>query len=79
MNLVERFCAEIRRKQIRRGVVTSVAELEDAIHDYILHHNADPKPVVWTKSVEVILRKERRALDPLDAIKNGNQASESEH
>jgi hypothetical protein len=34
---------------------------------------------VWTKSAEIILKKERRALHALDAIKNGNQASESEH
>ena len=54
------------------------ADLEDAIHDYLLHHNADPKPFVWTKSAEVILKKERRALDALEAIK-GNQTSESEH
>jgi transposase len=78
MNLVERFFAEITRKRIRRGAFASVAELEAAIHDYLLHHNADPKPFVWTKSAEVILKKERRALDALEAIK-GNQASESEH
>ena len=77
MNLVERFFAEITRKRIRRGAFASVADLEDAIHDYLLHHNADPKPFVWTKSAEVILSKERRALDALEAIKNGNQASES--
>ena len=79
MNLVERFFAEITRKRIRRGAFASVAELEDAIHDYLLRHNADPKPFVWTKSADVILNKERRALDALETIKNGNQASESEH
>ena len=78
MNLVERFFAEITRKRIRRGAFASVAELEAAIQDYLLHHNADPKPFVWTKSAEVILKKERRALEALDAVR-GNQASESEH
>jgi len=78
MNLVERFFAEITRKRIRRGAFTSVAELEATIHDYLLHHNADPKPFVWTKSADAILKKERRALDALDAVR-GNQASESEH
>ena len=56
-----------------------MAELEEAIHDYLDRHNADPKPFVWTKTAEVILDKERRALDALEAIKAGNQASESEH
>ena len=79
LNLVERFFAEITRKRIRRGVFTSVAQLEEAIHDYLLHHNADPKPFVWTKTAETILKKERRALDRLDVIRAGNQATESEH
>ena len=57
LNLVERFFAEITSKRIRRGVFTSVAELEAAIHDYLQHHNADPKPFVWTKTAEVILNK----------------------
>ena len=68
-----------RKKRIRRGTFASVAELQAVIHDYLLHHNADPKPFVWNKSAEVILKKERRALDVLDAIKVGNQPTESEH
>ena len=79
LNLVERFFAEITTKRIRRGIFRSVAELEQAIHDYLDRRNADPKPFVWTKTADVILDKERRALDRLEAIKNGNQASESEH
>ena len=79
LNLVERFFAEITQKRIRRGTFTSVAELKDAILDYLDRHNAEPKPFVWTKTAEVILEKERRALDRLEAIKAGNQASESEH
>ena len=63
INLVERFFAEITRTPIRRGTFSSVAELQEAIHDYLLHHNADPKPFVWTKTAEAILRQERRALD----------------
>ena len=79
LNLVERFFAEITRKRIRRGVFTSVAELKEAIHDYLDHHNANPRPFVWTKTAEVILTKERRALNALEAVKNGYQASDLEH
>jgi transposase len=79
LNLVERFFAEITTKRIRRGTFSSVAELKDAIHDYLDSHNADPKPFVWTKSAEVILHKERRALDAFEAIKSGNQSLDSEH
>jgi transposase len=79
LNLVERFFAEITRKRIRRGTFTSVADLEDAIDDYLMRHNAKPKPFVWTKTADDILARERRALDLLDLIRNGNQPSESKH
>ncbi len=79
LNLVERFFAEITTKRIRRGIFRSVAELEQAIHDYLDRHNADPKPFVWTKTADVILEKERRALDKLEAVKGRYQPLDSEH
>ncbi len=79
LNLVERFFAEITSKRIRRGVFRSVADLKEAIHDYLSAHNANPKPFVWTKTADVILEKERHALDALEAVKGGYQALESEH
>ncbi len=83
----QRILAQSRRALLRRdhreahptGTFTSVAELEDAIYDYLMRHNADPKPFVWTKSAEDILARERRALDLLDLIRDGYQPSESEH
>ena len=71
--------AEITQKRVRRGTFASVGDLKDAVHDYLDRHNADPKPFVWTKTAEAILEKERRALNSLEAIKAGNQPSESEH
>ena len=79
LNLVERFFAEITGKRIRRGVFRSVAELEGAIHDYLDHHNADPKPFVWTKTANEILDKEARALEKRRAIEGGHQALVTEH
>ncbi len=79
LNLVERFFAEITSKRIRRGSFNSVGELEDAIYDYLLRHNAKPKPFVWTKSARQILDRERRAFDALEVAKEGYQASDSEH
>ena len=55
LNLVERFFAEITGKRIRRGAFASVAELEAAIDDYLLQHNASAKPYVWTKPASEIL------------------------
>jgi len=61
------------------GVFSSIADLEEAIHDYLDRHNADPKPFVWTKTADAILTKERRAIDALEAVRNGYQRLDSEH
>jgi transposase len=73
LNQVERFFGLITQQRIRRGVFTSVAELETAIHDYLEHHNAHPKPFVWTKSAEEILAKVTRARNALEHAAIGNQ------
>jgi len=65
LNLVERFFGLITDKQIRRGVFTSVKELEDAIYKFIETHNANSKPFVWTKSATEILAKVGRAREAL--------------
>lgn len=61
LNLVERFFGLITDKAIRRGVFSSVKDLEEKLMDFISNHNVDPAPFVWTKSVEVILEKVARA------------------
>ena len=67
LNMVERFFAEITRKRIRRGAFKSVAELKDAIIEYLENHNADPKPFIWTKSAGQILEKVARAKQALES------------
>jgi len=57
LNLIERWFAEITRKRIRRGVFRSVPELVAAIEEYIRYHNEDPKPFVWTKRADDIIKK----------------------
>src|SRR5271168_2608520 len=43
------------------------------------HHNADPKPFVWTKSAEEILAKVTRARNALEQLASGNQALNTLH
>jgi transposase len=57
LNLVERWFGEITRKRIRRGAFKSVPELVAAIEEYIRCYNEDPKPFVWTKKAEDIIKK----------------------
>lgn len=65
LNLVERFFGLLTEKQLKRGVFTSVKELETAINQFLEQHNEAPKPFVWTKSVEEILEKVGRAKTAL--------------
>jgi transposase len=70
LNLVERWFAEITRKRIRRGTFKSIKELEQAIYEYIEHNNKDPKPFIWTKKAEVIMKKVKRARSALEIVQN---------
>ena len=54
LNMVERWFAALTEKQIRRGTHRSTRQLETAIKDYLSIHNANPKPLVWTKTPEEI-------------------------
>jgi transposase len=67
LNMVERFFRDISEKRIKRDSFTSVAELELAIDLYIAHHNANPKPFIWTASASDILAKVTRAKTALAA------------
>lgn len=55
INLVERWFAEITRKQIRRGSHRSTRELERAIRESLRITNENPTPFVWTKTADEIL------------------------
>jgi len=68
LNLVERFFGLLTQKRLRRGVFTSVKELEAAITQFIDAHNDNTKPFVWTKSAEEILVKVGRARQALASL-----------
>ena len=60
INQIERWFAELTRKQIQRGVHTSVRRLEADIRTFIDLHNKSPKPFKWTKSADQILASVKR-------------------
>ena len=68
LNLIERWFRNITDRRIRRGVFKSVAQLEQAICEYIEHHNANPQGFVWTAKADAILEKVRRARAALNNI-----------
>jgi transposase len=71
LNLIERWFGELTGKRIRRGVFVSVADLIAAIEKYLEVWNADPKPFVWTATVESIVQKLTRCRQTLEKIKPG--------
>jgi hypothetical protein len=70
LNMIERFFRDITTERLRRGVFISVADLINAIDEYVAHHNTDPKPFIWTKSARDVLQKVIRANSHLSFKKN---------
>lgn len=79
LNQVERFFAQITERRIRRGAFRSVAELEQAIDDYLRTHNQKPRPFIWTKSADLILQKVRKLAGRLAPPENQQRTSNSGH
>ncbi len=71
LNLVERWFGEITSKRIRRGAFVSVQDLGNAIQEFLIVWNSDPKPFVWTATVESIIEKLSRCKQTLEQIKPG--------
>jgi transposase len=68
LNVIERWFRDLTQNRLRHGVFRSVAELEQAIRDYVEHHNAHPKSFVWTKKAADILENVTRARQALNKL-----------
>jgi transposase len=71
LNLVERWFGEITSKRIRRDSFQSVADLKQAIDEFIAVWNEKPKPFIWTATVESIVEKLSRCKQTLEKILPG--------
>src|SRR5436853_3785341 len=72
LNLVERWFRELTEKAIRRGVFVSVPDLKQAIEAFMQAWNENPKPFIWTATVEDIIKKIERARAKMEQIKPGS-------
>src|SRR5213075_2553044 len=61
LNLVERWFRELTEKAIRRGSFVSVPELNRAIEAFLQAWNQNPRPFIWSATVEEIIKKIDRA------------------
>ena len=71
LNLIERWFAELTNKRIRRGSFLSVDDLIAAIEDFLDAWNENPKPFVWTATVDSIVAKLARCRQTLEQIQPG--------
>src|ERR1700732_2015431 len=71
MNLVERWFGPLDNKAIRRGAFLSVADLQASIETFLKAWNKNPKPFVWTATVESIQEKLTRCRRTLEQIQPG--------
>jgi hypothetical protein len=71
LNLIERWFAELTNKQIRRGSFFSVTDLTTAIDECLSAWNKNPKPFVWTATVDSIMSKLARCRQTLEQIQPG--------
>ena len=72
LNLVERWFRELTDKAIRRGSFVSVPDLKRTIDEFLTAWNEDPKPFIWTATVEEIIEKIGRARAKMEQLKPGS-------
>jgi hypothetical protein len=70
--LVERWFAELSQRAVRRGAFHSVEELQQAIQEFLTAWNANPKPFVWTATLDKLLEKIDRCRRRLEEIEPGS-------
>jgi transposase len=77
LNLIERWFAELTNKRIRRDSFFSVDELIGGINEFLAAWNDNPRPFVWTATVDSIVAKLARCRQTLEQIQPGCTAPKS--
>jgi transposase len=72
LNLIERWFAELTNKRIRRDSFLSVDDLTVAIGEFLSAWNENPRPFLWTATVDSILAKLARCRQTLEQIQPGS-------
>lgn len=71
LNQVERWFGELTQKAVRRGAFASVEDLIESIERFLESWNENPRPFVWSATVEKIMAKVKRAREKLEEIEPG--------
>ena len=68
LNAVEGFFAKLTNRRLKRGVFTSIVELQATIIRFLAETNRQPKPFIWTADPNQIIAAVRRGHQTLDFI-----------
>jgi hypothetical protein len=68
--MVEAFFRDLTENRLKRGVFRSVLALIEALDEYVDHHNAEPKPFIWTAGAQDIVARVMRAQGTLNKRQN---------
>ena len=68
LNAVEGFFATLTKRRLKRGVFTSVVDLQAAINRFVADHNTQSKPFRWTADPNKIIAAVKRGHQALDSI-----------
>ena len=68
LNAIEGFFAKLTKRRLKRGVFTSVTDLQSAINRFVTEHNTQSKPFKWTADPNKIIAAVKRGHQVLDSI-----------
>ena len=70
LNLVEGWFSLLSKRRLQRGVFSSVEALIEAMETWAEHWNDDPRPLVWHKTAQEIVKKVRRGRTSLTRVRS---------
>jgi transposase len=68
LNAVEGFFAKLTKRRLKRGVFHSIMDLQAAINRFLVEHNTQPKPFIWTADPNRIIAAVKRGHQTLDSL-----------
>ena len=68
LNAVEGFFAILTKRRLKRGVFKGVVDLQAAINRFVIDHNQQPKPFVWTADPDKIIAAATRGHQVMESI-----------
>ncbi len=69
LNAVEGFFSILTKRRLKRGVFKGVVDLQAAINRFVIDHNQQPKPFVWTANPDKIIAAANRGHQVMAAIR----------